>query len=164
MGNKLNSVHLLLAMLLFLPACGYHLRGALDIPEPLKKVYMPGASANLQDEMRLSLQASGGQLVATPDQAELVIKVLRDEMSRRVLSLSSVGKANEFELNYNLRYLLLNAEGKLLTDQQVVEIHRDYFNDQEDILAKNNEENVIRQEMYRQAVRTMFTRVRAVLK
>lgn len=125
---------------------------------------MKGGSSSLHNEMKSSLKSSDGQLVSSPEQAGMVIKVLRDEMRRRVLSLSSTGKANEFELNYSLRYILLDAEGKILMDQQELEIYRDYFNNQEQVLAKNNEENVIRKEMYQQAVRMIFARARAVLK
>ncbi len=154
---------LLLSCMLVLSACGYHLRGFVKIPEQLQKVYLQGASGSLHNEMKMSLKFSDGELVETPEQAGIVIKILRDDMRRRVQSLSSTGKANEFELNYSLRYLLLDRNGKEIAETQELTINRSYFNDQQAILSKNNEENVIRKEMYRQAVRTIFARARAVL-
>ena len=125
---------------------------------------MQGASGNLHSEMKSALRLAGGQLVSLAEQAGLVIKILRDEMRRREASIDESGYANEFELNYSLVFKLSDAEGKVLIEQREVEITRYYFNDQIDVLAKNNEEIVIRNEIYRQAVKTIFAQARAVLK
>lgn len=161
---KIKSSLQALTLLLLLQACGYHLRGVVDIPPEMKKVYVEGAGSALHKELRAALKASDGQLVASPEAAGIVIRVLRDDMRRRVLSLDQQGKATEFELNYSIDFLLLDSTGKILQEQQQVEINRDFFNDQVDILAKNNEEQIIRDEMYRQAVRTIVTRASAILK
>lgn len=153
-----------ITLLLSLTACGYHLRGAIDIPEQMKSVYLEGASSMLVKEFKSSLKSSGGELVASPPEASLVIRILKDDLRRRVLSLDNIGKANEFELNYLVRFMLLDGEGNILMEEQEMEINRDFFNDQVDILAKNNEETVIREEIYRQAVRTIVRRAQAVLK
>jgi LPS-assembly lipoprotein len=50
-----------------------------------------------------------------------------------------------------------------LSKTQPVEITRDYFNDQEELLGKDNEEQVIRKEMYRQAITAMLNRSRIVV-
>ncbi|WP_305906614.1 LPS assembly lipoprotein LptE [Methylomarinum sp. Ch1-1] len=164
MGNQLIRHAAFFAVMLLSTACGYHLRGALDIPEEMKNIYIEGASASLRDEINLSLKSADGQLVSSTEEASMVIKVIRDDMRRRVLSLNSAGKATEFELNYTVRFMLLDPTGQILMDQQEVEINRDFFNDQVDILAKSNEEAVIRDEIYRQAVRAIVMRARAVLK
>jgi LPS-assembly lipoprotein len=51
----------------------------------------------------------------------------------------------------------------VLASRQPVEIRRDYFNDQQDVMAKEGEEAVIRNEMYQQAVRAIVDRARVVL-
>jgi LPS-assembly lipoprotein len=164
MRIKLIRNSIVFTLVLFLTACGYHMRGAIDIPEQLKSVYLQGASGNLHSEMKSALRLAGGQLVSLAEQAGLVIKILRDEMRRREASIDESGYANEFELNYSLVFKLSDAEGKVLIEQREVEITRYYFNDQIDVLAKNNEEIVIRNEIYRQAVKTIFAQARAVLK
>jgi len=152
-------------MLFGLTACGYHLRGSIDLSEKLARVAMQSASIDLQNAMKQLLQGSGATLVAKPSAATLVIQLQQEDMQRRVLSLDSTGRANEFELTYRLRYRLLNAKGKPLVDKPLVaELHRTYFNNQIDILAKNNEERVIRQELYRQAAERILAQAQAVLK
>ena len=153
----------LLLTLLFVSACGYQLRGNIDLPEGLTSIYLQDGSGQLRKEIKRTLRSTEGKLVNSIEDAGIVVKVTRENMRRRVISLSNTGRANEFELYYELDFILLDAEGKALSEKQAVEISRDYFNDQEDILGKNDEEQTIRKEMYRQAVQTIFTRSRVAL-
>lgn len=148
---------------LMLASCGYHLRGAVDLPEPMRKVFLANASLPLREQFSQSLKTSKGMVVNSIEQASLVVNVLNERMDRRVLSLSNTGKANEFELNYSLDFQLQDTKGEALADRQTIEINRDYFNDQEAIIAKTNEEAVIMKEMYQQAVRSIVDRARAQL-
>ncbi len=154
----------MLSAIFLLSACGYHLRGSQYETGQVKKIALLNASGPLHRQMQLTLRSTGGQLLDKADNAEVVVYVNHEKMDRRVLSISSVGKANEFELIYRLNYSMLDTQGKPLLESAEMEIYRDYFNDQEDILAKNNEELIIREEMYRQAIRTLFAKARAVLR
>ena len=49
-----KSVILMLALLL--SACGYHLRGALDLPAGMKNVYLEGGSAQLRDQFTRAME------------------------------------------------------------------------------------------------------------
>lgn len=144
-------------------ACGYHLKGTVDLPDNMNKIYLQGASGALRGYFTKTLRATPARLVESPGQAGLVINLLTERLDRRVLSLSSIGKANEFELNYKLEYELLDSQGSVLARNQTIEIVREYYNDQEAIIAQANEEQIIVAEMYKQAVRSIFDRARAQL-
>lgn len=160
--TQIKSIFLLI-LLLFISACGYQLRGSIDLPEGLKSIFMQGASGQLSKTMSRTLKSSGGQLVDSADQAGLIVQVDNEKMDRRVQSLSSTGRASEYELIYKLDFILVDKAGNALSDKQRIEINKDYFNDQEEILGKSNEEQVIRDEMYREAVRSIVNRSRVVL-
>lgn len=153
----------LLITILFVSACGYHLRGSIDLPEELKRIYLKDASGQLTKIMRKTLKSSGGKLVDKIQQAGIIIVVVKENMDRRVLSLSSTGRANEYQLIYTLNFNLLDAEGKSLAELQHLEINRDYFNDQEQVLAKNIEEQIIWDEIHRKAVQQIINRSRIAL-
>jgi LPS-assembly lipoprotein len=148
---------------LLLTACGYHLRGAYQLPKELKAVHLQGESSELREQFNRILQSSAGQLASSPEKAGIVVRFFNEKMQRRVLSLSARGRANEFELDYRLEYELANAGNAILLPRQALEVRREYFNDQQDIIAKDNEEKVIRNEMYQQAVRTIINRARVTL-
>ena len=158
-----NKNILILLFSIIISGCGFHLRESIDLPEELKNIYMLGGSGQLRDVFRKTLRASGSKLVDDPQAAGLVVKINKEKPRRRVLSLSSTGRANEYELEYKLNYILLDVDGKSLSEKQEIEISRDYFNDQEDILGKNDEEQLIWREMHRQAVRTILNRSRIEL-
>jgi len=155
---------LVIFIALLLSACGYHLRGAMDLPSEMKSVYIEGASDPLREQFRKALESSNVQLVTSRATAGTVIKVSNEENLKRALSLSSSGYANQFGLEYRLNYEITDKNDKPLVKSQPVDIKREYFNNQQLILGKDNEETVIRNEMYQQAVRTIINQVRFGLK
>jgi len=150
-------------MALLLSACGYHLRGALELPANMKNVYVEGGSSPLLEQFKQVMKSSSAQLASSRQGAGIVIKVANEEFNRRVLSLSTRGKSNEFELTYRLDYEFANAADAVLMPRQSVEVRREYYNDQQFMIAKDQEETVIRNEMYQQAVQTIVNRARVVL-
>ena len=84
-----------------------------------------------------------------------LIRIYNENNDRRVLSLSSSGVANDFELDYNLEYELVDSKNKILMARQPLSIKREYYNNQQAVIAKDNEEQIIRHEMYQQAVRSI---------
>ncbi len=150
-------------MALLLSACGYHLRGAFELPANMKNVYVEGGSGPLREQFKQVIRGSSAQFADSRKGAGIVIKIFNEDFNRRVLSLSSRGKSNEFELDYKLDYEFANAGDAQLMERQSVEIRREYYNDQQFMIAKDQEEAVIRNEMYQQAVRTIVNRARVVL-
>jgi len=153
----------LLILIVSISACGYQLRGKIDLPEGLKSIYLQGGSRQLKKVVKKTLRSSGGQLVDAIGDAGLIINIVKEKMDRRVMSLSSTGRANEYELIYKLDFTLLDKEGEALSKLQRIEISKHYFNNQDEVLGKNNEEEVIRDEMYRKAVQSIVNRSRIVL-
>jgi LPS-assembly lipoprotein len=152
-----------LIVVLLSTACGYHLRGAYDLPKGMKSVFIQGGSPALREQLKTVMNLSSGQLAATPDKADVVLRVFKDDIERRVLSLSERGRSNDIELAGHLEYSVLDAKNGVLVEREPVDFRREYFNDQQDVIAKDNEETVIRKEMYQQVVRTIINRSRAAL-
>ena len=152
--------YFVLIMALLLGACGYHLRGAMELPAGLKNVYLEGGSAPLREQFNRAMEISSVALASSPETAGMIVKIFNEDSQRRVLSLSSGGVANNFELNYRFEYEIVDSQNMVLVARQPVEIKREYFNAQLAVIAKDNEETVILNEMYQQAVRTVVNRAR----
>ncbi len=147
----------------FITACGYQLRGAVEIPEGMENIYVQNASKPLYKQLKDVLKFSAGKLVTTSTDAGVVLQIQKEKLHNRVLAVSTTGKANQFEFDYQVLYALYDATGKVLMDAQRIEIKRDYFNDQEDILGQTLEEEMIRKEIYIQAVQSILRRYRIAL-
>ncbi len=148
----------LILLLSLLSACGYHLRGSIALPEALKNIYIFGASQGLQSEMLVMLRASKGKIAASPNDAGVVVKVLKEDMRTRVLSIGTTGKSSEVEMDYYLRFQFYDNQEKPLLDEQTIELAREFFNDQTAVLAKDNEQTLISKEIYKQVARMLIAR------
>lgn len=154
---------LILTFALLVSACGYHLRGPLQLPAGLKNVYLEGGSGQLREQFVRAMDISSVPMASSPETAGMIVKISGEDSERRVLSLGAGGAANDFELGYRFDFELVGANNQLLMAREPVEIKREYYNDQLAVIAQGNEELVIRNEMYQQAVRTIVNRARMLL-
>ncbi|MCX7107968.1 MAG: hypothetical protein NTV66_10445 [Methylococcales bacterium] len=156
-----NSLIFTLALLL--SACGYHLRGAINLPVGLKDVYLEGGSPQLNQQFSKAMEISSIAIATSPDKAGMIVRIFNENSQRRVLSLNSGGAANDFELDYGFDYEITDSKNAVIIARQPLTIKREYFNNQQAIIAKDNEEMVIRNEMYQQAVRAVISRAQVAL-
>jgi LPS-assembly lipoprotein len=151
---------LLMLVLVFLTACGYHMRGSIALPEELRSMYFFGVSGSLDTELKALLKAADAGVATSPNDAGVVLKALKEDLRRRVISVGSSGKSSEIELLYYLRFQFYDNQENTLLDEQVVELNREFFNDQTALLAKAEEEQTILKEIYRQAARMVLARAK----
>jgi len=146
--------------------CGYHLRGAVDLPEGAKTVYLEGLDRGqpFSREFIELLSFAGGQVTDQRNEAGSVLHVFRTVQERRQLSLSRAGQANAFNLLYRLEYEVTTPKGEVLMPRQEMEISREYFNDQRFPLGQGEQESLMREEMEREAAQTLVRRVRYAIK
>jgi len=161
-----NKISVLLTVVFLLTACGYHLRGEIDMPESLQKLYVQGASRELSEAIKQTFGATSGALVKNASDAGMIFNVIDEEYRRRTVSISSSGYSNEYELVYRLIFDLIDKNGNELVSEQRIEVRQAYFNQQssDTVLGKENEEKVLRKELYLKAVRSVVARARAALK
>ena len=146
-----------------LSSCGYHLTGAIKLPEGVNSIYLDGASPELKTRFKKSFGTDEGKVTDNIENAGIIIRIYNEVSQRRILSLSAGGAANSFELDYDFNYDVFDAHNKALSQNQLVSIKREYFNNQQTVIAKDNEELVIRSEMYRQAVGSLLNGVKIAL-
>ena len=165
-GSTTNKFSLLLSVFFLLSACGYHLRGAIDLPEEFQKMYVRGASRELTTAIEQVFRSTSGNLVNKAADAGMILNVIDEDYRRKTISISSSGYSNEYELIYRLMFDLIDKQGNELVSAQTIEVSQSYFNEQSSntVLSKENEERVLRKELYIKAVRSVIERARAELK
>lgn len=165
-GAVINKITVIFTVVFLLTACGYHLRGAIELPEALQKMYVRGASKELSEAIKQAFRSTSGVLVSNPADAGMILNVIDEDYRRRTVSISSSGYSNEYELIYRLVFDLIDQSGNELVSAQTIEVSQAYFNQQssDTVLSKENEEQVLRKELYVKAVRSVIDRARAELK
>jgi LPS-assembly lipoprotein len=144
---------LTLILALALTACGFHRQGVRPL-SPVMKVTYVDARDDRSDFLRglsSALEANGATLAATRDSATAVLNVERDETGQRVLSVSARNTPTEYEIYYTVTYSV-TANGEELLAPRTLTLTRDYSFNEEALLAKQHEEEFLREALARDLV------------
>jgi LPS-assembly lipoprotein len=155
---------LLIACSLSLMSCGFHLRGTETSRVQLPPTYLTGPVGPLQREVRHYLTVSEVPVVEARKDAQLVIDLIGEDVQRRVLSVGSTGKVEEYEVHYGATYAVERGNGKSLIPKETLGQQRSYSFNESDVLAKDAEQERLVQDMRRDVVRQMMLRLQSVLK
>lgn len=158
--NRLRT-GLVLFLVTALAGCGFHLRGAVALPEAMTRTELRGAPPEgpLGIEIAQVLRNAGGTLVGPGEGGTAVMHIVSERFDRRVASVGETGKASEYELRYVLTAALRTPDDKALMPEQSVAVVQTYGFDPANVLGSSNEEELLRGEMRRQAVRQLMRQI-----
>ena len=130
--------------------CGFQLAGAGDVPNVLATTYVQTTTPNSEfyDSLRDTLRSRGLEVVGTPEQARARLIISEDSTGQRVLSVSARNTPEEFEVFYVVDYSIDRA-GEEVVPTQTLELTRSFSFDEADLLAKDREEDILREAMAR---------------
>ncbi len=104
-----------------LQACGYHLKGAMGPLSPLPPTMVVGSeNTPLNSQMLQVLKDMETPIVNEKSLATLILNLSSESKARRVLSVNSEGKAEEYELNYSFTYSVTDNKNKILVSNQII--------------------------------------------
>ena len=143
-----------------LGGCGFHLQGALGMPETMQRTYVDAVDkySLFHRELRRQLEEAGVELVDSPEEATAVLSITTDDTGQRVLSVSARNVPTEYEVYYTVRYSVSTGKTSLLSPQDVTET-RDYTYDETLVLGKAHEETLLREALAKDLVRIVLKQV-----
>jgi|SRR5579864_4538498 len=145
-----RTLHALLstAAVLLAAACGFQLQGHSPLPATVKTPYLeaPDRQSDFIQSLRRTLLSNGAQLAEQRDKASAVVSILKDSVSRRVLSVSATNQPNEYEVTYTVAFSVTAGDKELLAPQEL-SATRSYSFDERLLLAKGHEEDILREDM-----------------
>jgi LPS-assembly lipoprotein len=147
-------------LLAALSACGFQLQGHIPLPAVVKSPYLeaPDAQSDFVASLRHALLSNGAQLVQDRTKATAVVSILKDNVARRVLSVSALNQPNEYEVTYTVSFSVTAGSKELLPPQEVTAT-RSYSFDERLLLAKGHEEDILRQDMANDLARMVMRRL-----
>ncbi|MGH8639100.1 MAG: LPS assembly lipoprotein LptE [Burkholderiales bacterium] len=149
----------MLSLMATLAGCGFHLRGAVQLPFPNLYVNVSNVS-QFGHELKRALRASDVRLMDNAKEAAATLSILSELRERHILSLGGQGRVREYQLRYRLAYQVTNAKGVITPPTEIV-LKRDIsFNDSE-VLAKESEEALLYRDMQLDAVQQLLRRLEA---
>lgn len=148
-------------LIVALSACGFALRGSAELPSSLSSVAIEAVDLDslLVADLQRELSASGAKLVPLNSAGASTLKIQSETAERNVISLDQRAKVGEYELNYRVVYAVDAADGKPLLRDTPIELSRVYSFDETQAIGASQEEEIIRTELRRDAVRTILDRL-----
>jgi LPS-assembly lipoprotein len=155
-----SALALFVISALLLSACGFRLQGRAPLPPTLAVTYVvaPNEQTDFVQGLRKALITSGGQVVEDKARATGTVMILTDTVSSKILSVSGNNIPREYELTYTVEFSVSSKDAELLPTQKV-SVTRDYSFNERTLLAKENEEAILREGMARDLVGIVMRRL-----
>lgn len=109
--KKSFSQLLILALVVSVTACGFHLRGQIPIPANLKNLYLDIATASFKQSVSDVMTNSGATILPAAGGADATVRVTRFFVDREVSTIDNRGKANSYKLVMQVNYELVSPKG-----------------------------------------------------
>jgi LPS-assembly lipoprotein len=148
-----------LALTLALGGCGFRLAGSERLPGVLAKPYLSVKDpyTDFAREFERQLKSSGALLQLGRQDATATIEVTRDLVEQRTLAVSARNIPTDYELRYTVTFDVKGPDAEILAPQTIT-LSRDYSFEENVLLAKEHEADILRAQMARDLV-TMAMRV-----
>ncbi|KKM71309.1 hypothetical protein LCGC14_1431930 [marine sediment metagenome] len=163
---KQSLMKIVLALcLVTLTACGFHLRGDASVPESLKTLYIQGVDTRQTPfglQLKRALQRNNIHVLETYETGAAVLSVSENVYDRNVLTVGSDAKVTEYELETRVTFTVSDQNGEPMSDPITVQARRDYQFDRNQLLAMDEQERIIRDDLNKQMVQSVLRRLSAL--
>ncbi|CEG56699.1 LPS-assembly lipoprotein LptE [Legionella fallonii] len=154
-----SSVPLVLALLL--SACGFHLRGLIDVPEWLNNVSIISKDGNKELISILKSQLEGYKIRVNPDPAfaKYWLIISNVNVHQQVVSIGASTNPRQYQLILTLVFTLQTSRGQVIKPPQYISVSRQLTVNSDRILGSNDEETILVNEMKKEAVLQIINRL-----
>lgn len=139
------------------------MRGTADVP--FETLYVPEAHSGIGLELKRNLESgTSARVVPEAKQAEAVLHILRESRGREILTLTAAGRVREFRLRYELAFRVHDGKGAEYVPESAITLTREMTFQDTQILAKEQEEQLLFRDMQREAVQLILRRLSSAQK
>jgi len=145
-----------------LSACGWQLRGTGMIPDDLEALHISAQDSNglLSRDLGRALKSAGVRVAESPADAELSLVIVQERSLVRVAAVNENARVSQQELIEEARFMIVNRVGEQLVPLSVVSSERVFEYDENNVLATQDERELIRGEMRRDLINQMLNHLR----
>ena len=146
---------------LTLAACGFQLRGSTELPFRTLWVGFSDASPLGTEFKRYIRSGTSTRLVEDAAQAEAKLQVISESREKEILSLDGTGQVRQYALYYIFVFRVDDGKGRDFIAPTRITLKRDISVDNNTILAKQAEENLLYRDMQSDLVQQLLRRLAA---
>ncbi len=129
---------------------------------PFQTLYIPGASAGLALELKRNIEAgTDARVVDNAKAADAILELSNERREKIILSLTGSGRVREFRLRYSVNFRVHDTQGRDFVPLSTIALARDVTFNDEEILAKEAEEQLLFRDMQNDMVQQIMRRLAA---
>lgn len=161
--SRLMAASMALFCVALLSGCGFQLRGKVSLPPEMSRTYITGLPkfSEFGANLRRQLRANGAEVVEAADDSTATLRITRKRSGKRILSVNDKGKVQEYELFVSIAFEVKGQETVLL-ENQTINLQREFLFNEDDVLGKAQEEQLVFKDMRKDLVRLMIYRLQAI--
>lgn len=146
-----------------LAACGFQLQGRQSLPAGLATLEVDTADrhSDFTAALQRSLLASGVRIVDRAGTDGAVLRILRDQVTERVLSVDARNIPTDYELIYEVEVAVRAGNSELMAAEPFT-LSRIYSFDETRLLAKEREKVILREALARDLAGVVLRRLSAL--
>jgi LPS-assembly lipoprotein len=154
---------LAVSMVTGLSGCGFHLRGSHALPAEMSVTYIQSGDpfGSLVDDFADALRTQGVQVTEDRAAATAVLRIIENNVGRKVLSVNTRGKVLEYEVRQVLRFSVATVDNLPVVDAQEVTMSRPYLYRSSDILGGERERKAVSSTLQKNVVNMAMSRIAA---
>ncbi len=127
---------------------------------PFETIHVPGATAGIALDLKRNIESgTRARVVDDPKAAQALLQVTEEARSREILSLTSAGRVREFQLRYRVGFRVHDGKGGEFVPASVIQLTRDMTYSDAEILAKEQEEQLLFRDMRTDMVQQILRRL-----
>lgn len=155
-----------LVVVLSLTACGFHLRGSVALPHGMEVTYVQDMqpASRIALPLRQTLISNGARVAETAEDASALVRIVSERFDRRLLSTGRTSKEKDYELLYAITFAAQARNETWAVDAQEIRVTREMKFDEEQVLAKNAEQEQLQTVMVQDAARQILLRLQSKAK
>ena len=145
----------ILGLILIISACGFQLRG--DIQANFDSISISGGTSSFNKTLQRKFRQTG-ITITNASEAEKIVEIIENKFTKTILTLTGTGAVSEYQLDYDVTYRFKSKDAPWNLPV-TIEATRTYTYEDQDILAKDEEEKRLVSGMEDQLIRTMTTQI-----
>jgi len=166
--SKNNFRFVLLACILLIAGCGFHLRGYFPIPDEFKLLrIMPNQSFDpFLLALRKTLINNGVKILKRDNTADVkvaTLTIVNQNISERNVAYGTDVQANRAVMQLIVAYQLSDSSQKTVIENASVQVTREFQINPNAVLGTENERNHIRSELYLDAAAQLVRQLSVAL-
>ena len=153
----------LLALVLSIPGCGFHLRSNVQLPPEMKqtRLVIDDQYSMFARRVQVLLEQAGVSFV-TSTGATAVLEIPQNDVVTEVLTIGDNARVREYRISHTVRFRVLAANGSIIIPLQTIRQMREISFDEQQILAISREQEYVKADLADTLSRLLVTRLEVV--